>query len=208
MHSQLAQVGCEFATKGAFQSRDRDAFLFNQRINRREEEIDAVEFQSRDRDAFLFNDVDAATTTADEIVSISRSRCFSFQRKDVKENAFAAVVFQSRDRDAFLFNHYRSGTYATNFAVSISRSRCFSFQRNAHIVLPPNIVVSISRSRCFSFQQDDVVGRVLGEIYVSISRSRCFSFQLYRDYIDGSACISFNLAIEMLFFSTESKSCG
>ena len=72
-------------------------------------------------------------TTANYFVSISESRCFSFQENGKPNCPRIAVskliVFQSRNRDAFRFkNASRVHDEAVNLAVSISESRCFSFQ--------------------------------------------------------------------------------
>ena len=115
-------------------------------------------------------------------VSISQSRCFSFQPDTV-----------------------RLGNRIIETRVSISQSRCFSFQQDVGVSLRQAIVfVSISQSRCFSFQQGFFMnnpldihlfqsrnrdaflfnqtfapGQSCRHTNVSISQSRCFSFQLY-----------------------------
>ena len=88
-----------------------------------------VKFQSRNRDAFRFKLKNLRSKGLECSVSISESRCFSFQ---------VDGVFQSRHR---LFN------------VSISESRCFSFQAISKMTATWDFNrVSISESRCFSFQ--------------------------------------------------------
>ena len=121
------------------------------------------------------------------IVSISESRCFSFQvitgrfvRYDDRHQRFnlgiemlfisryrcfrfsttqpLITMFQSRNRDAFHFKKRNR----SNSATAIS-----------------NNAVSISESRCFSFQDHKMRSydaRAL-TVLVSISESRCFSFQ-------------------------------
>ena len=88
-------------------------------------------------------------------VSISESRCFSFQ---VTANDITVTGgtrgFQSRNRDAFRFKCGLIRIVGDAFkSVSISESRCFSFQaENTLKALRDFIIVSISESRCFSFQ--------------------------------------------------------
>ena len=89
-----------------------------------------MKFQSRNRDAFRFKLAFVVSVQLFMIiVSISESRCFSFQVSD------------ARDRRKRRQNR-----------VSISESRCFSFQAVACIRSPKTTTVSISESRCFSFQ--------------------------------------------------------
>ena len=115
-----------------------------------------------------------------EHVSISESRCFSFQE-------YAYWFGNSRGCSSFnlgiemLFvssEQDRKERYTTSL-VSISESRCFSFQADAQKRYPqPLTSVSISESRCFSFQVPSLSAmseRVT--VPVSISESRCFSFQ-------------------------------
>ena len=88
-------------------------------------------------------------------VSISESRCFSFQGSSYIIGPFRNINgFQSRNRDAFRFKISKSkGEETIESIVSISESRCFSFQvvRVTHHQTPSSSV-SISESRCFSFQ--------------------------------------------------------
>ena len=85
-------------------------------------------FQSRNRDAFHFRTANFKGWPSLSVVSISQSRCFSFQ---VILDIITILVldkFQSRNRDAFHFR-FRGGTFAgARPPVSISQSRCFSFQ--------------------------------------------------------------------------------
>ena len=62
-------------------------------------------------------------------VSISESRCFSFQVLPLKDcTEPPSCMFQSRNRDAFRFKDNCRGRTGSIFIVSISESRCFSFQ--------------------------------------------------------------------------------
>ena len=122
-------------------------------------------------------------------VSISESRCFSFQVKKLNATSY------DRRED-----------------VSISESRCFSFQVNNRVArvrcaLRPQFQ---SRNRdAFRFKLDweGQAPRVrFPVLQVSISESRCFSFQdLIR--FSGAGCdltlYGFNLGIEMLFVSSK-----
>ena len=110
-------------------------------------------------------------------VSISQSRCFSFQEEEAEINtllndcfnlaiemlfmsgitpsnlsARAVHSFQSRNRDAFQFRTQQIKIIKNNPIVSISQSRCFSVQDAKFIRLIASVVVSISQSRCFSVQ--------------------------------------------------------
>ena len=152
---------------------------------------------------FISSFVNRRTDRLYPIVSISESRCFSFQVQ------------------CFV-------RYAIGISVSISESRCFSFQGRAFAFPMPLIPVSISESRCFSFQEAKCSNsathnnrrfnlgiemlfisrnrcelRCSADSAVSISESRCFSFQDFvlrtRSY---SLIFCFNLGIEMLFVSS------
>ena len=138
-------------------------------------------------------------------VSISRSRCFSFQLAPWTVTIILpSLRFQSRDRDAFLFNFVRFYVTERPYWLFQSRDRdAFLFNVIHSFEYPLFGRVSISRSRCFSFQLACFrCGCQLHVWYVSISRSRCFSFQLSYPMRPTTSKCCFNLAIEMLFFST------
>ena len=86
------------------------------------------------------------------LVSISQSRCLSFQGK--RRNLPAGML-----------------------SVSISQSRCLSFQVKIFVGTLRNSEVSISQSRCLSFQDGEGVDIQGLPFLVSISQSRCLSFQ-------------------------------
>ena len=87
-------------------------------------------FQSRNRDAYHFRlAARSASLAAWAMVSISQSRCLSFQVMKAGVPGF------------------------TNFIVSISQSRCLSFQVTETELPNDVIAVSISQSRCLSFQE-------------------------------------------------------
>ena len=114
------------------------------------------------------------------VVSISESRCFSFQVCADDTVRLNHNSFQSRNRDAFHFKNAFRGTGMKPLSfVSISESRCFSFQeRITSDSRDGSLQVSISESRCFSFQARALLCRHHSRMYVSISESRCFSFQV------------------------------
>ena len=119
----------------------------------------------------------AAARVSSRLVSISQSRCLSFQ---VEFNRFPVVPV---------------------ITVSISQSRCLSFQGI------PNrfsefrfLFVSISQSRCLSFQESVAVA-MAQHLHVSISQSRCLSFQGRERPCHRETGRCFNLAIEMLVIS-------
>ena len=136
-------------------------------------------------------------------VSISQSRCFSFQVREHWQSGSTRLGFQSRNRDAF---HFRdtlpSGTairvYCFNLAiemlfisgqhalritdnrvrwVSISQSRCFSYQATCHRILPlRKIGFNLAIEMLFiSGKSPNATDSAWRQ--VSISQSRCFSFQ-------------------------------
>ena len=87
-------------------------------------------------------------------------------------------LFQSRNRDTFLFK------------------RVIGICTGEHTER-----VSISQSRYFSFQVDTVFLECRINL-VSISQSRYFSFQDRRYAVSSASGSGFNLAIEILFFSS------
>ena len=121
-------------------------------------------FQSRNRDAFRFKwsiaNYLGNTDAMLRIVSISESRCFSFQ--------------------GILAKHWKGCDQICN--VSISESRCFSFQVN-WLILPLQLYCPLasmfqSRNRdAFRFKYIIYIIYLYGTRVVSISESRCFSFQ-------------------------------
>ena len=211
-----------------FQSRNRDAFHFRCAAARVRVAM-SNSFQSRNRDAFHFRHIGlwhpcaracfnlviemlfisgqgviAHEEDGDRFVSISSSRCFSFQEDAEAAIASALQEFQSRHRDAFHFRRAYRTRLPNKLYVSISSSRCFSFQvskrqasgkssNSFNLVIEMLFIsgpvqsvghrhsrsVSISSSRCFSFQETIRKKFVKdGKVDVSISSSRCFSFQV------------------------------
>ena len=118
-------------------------------------------------------------STCTIVVSISQSRCFSFQVASVRETPGAID------------------------GVSISQSRCFSFQACQAVSSADHSACSFYLAIEMLF----ISGRNLsmqghGLLKVSISQSRCFSFQATRAAERAeSQDAGFNLAIEMLFIS-------
>ena len=135
-------------------------------------------------------------------VSISESRCFSFQEYIRLESYPARDIVSISESRCFSFQGMRLIFDAVVYRpVSISESRCFSFQEKkagamAHsghgfnlgieMLFVSRIVevdVSVtadefqSRNRdAFRFKWDNQ-GCLSWELFVSISESRCFSFQ-------------------------------
>ena len=162
-------------------------------------------FQSRNRDTFLFKiEGMGHHCVRDALVSISQSRYFSFQdslelvvyfhafKVSISQSryfsfqAFSQVIigakkigFQSRNRDTFLFKYVAIPT------ASSDRDRAFQ-----------------SRNRdTFLFKWGYVRSGEFG-VRVSISQSRYFSFQDNFQALGLSPECRFNLAIEILFFSS------
>ena len=111
-------------------------------------------------------------------VSISQSRCFSFQdRRHPPPAAHCTPCFNLAIERLFISGAVLvvEGACCPGF-VSISQSRCFSFQVAFGAGGGSGLGVSISQSRCFSFQES--LHRLpQPHVVVSISQSRCFSFQ-------------------------------
>ena len=150
MHNYIVDIGVSL-----FQSRNRDAFRF--KSPRQASGFDSpVLFQSRNRDAFRFKLLTNNSVAILYIVSISESRCFSFQA--TVELTFAIVVT----------------------AVSISGSRCFSFQVLMRRVSfegdPSRFNLGIEMLFVSSPRHERPTNTTF--IFVSISESRCFSFQV------------------------------
>ena len=138
------------------------------------------------------------------LVSISESRCFSFQGRVSFFQSSSLALFQSRNRDAFHFKLNGAIRYDHPFLLFQSRNRdAFHFKRDSVPGDDKVVFVSISESRCFSFQAYPDPRRYGVTRPVSISESRCFSFQvqvqLPRMTMLTTSC--FNLGIEMLFIS-------
>ena len=161
-----------------FQSRNRDAFRFKCFSFSKEKQL--LQFQSRNRDAFRFKPQDGKwILTEDFIVSISESRCFSFQgtrRSDGKpglQSSFNLGIEMLFVSSSVAWHDPRG----SGRQVSISESRCFSFQAAktpppAHGTESFNIGIEmLFVSRCSKYE------RWRRSIVVSISESRCFSFQ-------------------------------
>ena len=120
------------------------------------------------------------TPPASATVSISESRCFSFQDQlevDWKLSAFEVSISESR---CFSFQVYRlSRSLFEYICFNLGIEMLFVSRKKPAKLSPKNPLVSISESRCFSFQ-------------VELS-----PYDLFR----GRIIWSFNLGIEMLFVS-------
>ena len=134
-------------------------------------------------------------------VSISSSRCFSFQGNGGSW-AFAGLSFNLVIEMLFISGRLRIQRHPAACSVSISSSRCFSFQVRVAVRMTP------TSSSCFNLviEMLFISGKHAGmgnrprRWFVSISSSRCFSFQgnpLHPQARHQQVC--FNLVIEMLF---------
>ena len=135
------------------------------------------------------------------LVSISQSRCLSFQVRRIWKGWKTTVQFQSRNRDACHFRErFRPGNpLPSGFNLAIEMlviSGARGEARNEAAV-----VVSISQSRCLSFQVARLNRQRTACVYVSISQSRCLSFQVALPAHASGLPGCFNLAIEMLVIS-------
>ena len=118
--------------------------------------LDSVEFQSRNRDAFRFKASASPVYGRYRQVSISESRCFSFQGGMSLPTNTPLLWFQSRNRDAFRFKASRAKlkpTPLTSFNLGIEML-FVSSNKNPYFTTC-DYLVSISESRCFSFQASD-----------------------------------------------------
>ena len=132
-------------------------------------------FQSRNRDACHFRNLQPNLGVHRRQVSISQSRCLSFQ------------VCRSTAQCCF------------GIKVSISQSRCLSFQgESTHLngSEPHRFNLAIEMLVISGACSVALPGPVPP---VSISQSRCLSFQVFQ--AGRPACFCFNLAIEMLIIS-------
>ena len=110
-------------------------------------------------------------------VSISQSRCLSFQGRKGKVNVAKHVAFQSRNRDAYHFRVHNAICHDRLHRVSISQSRCLSFQGATGKGL-------LASALSFNLAIEMLIISGCAERYhrgarldVSISQSRCLSFQ-------------------------------
>ena len=185
-----------------FQSRNRDACHFRKR-DRRRGRIHRVMFQSRNRDAChfrkgrrkaarRFSNVSISQSRclsfqvgagwgdrpAQSCVSISQSRCLSFQVPDASEIANVGVGrFQSRNRDAC---HFRLK------AVVMSRFLPFRFNLAIEMLVISGNISASPRASSIMFQ--------------SRNRDACH-FRARADCQAVPVDLRFNLAIEMLVIS-------
>ena len=112
-----------------FQSRNRDAFHF--RVgNAGARRHRFPQFQSRNRDAFHFRLNETALDTLKTYVSISQSRCFSFQAQADAGVKVLVVGFNLAIEMLFI-SGWTACAQVRLAHVSISQSRCFSFQGRA-----------------------------------------------------------------------------
>ena len=109
-------------------------------------------------------------------VSISQSRCFSFQANNPLTDT-TAKLFQSRNRDAFHFRRIRATPESASQCFNLAIEMLFISGLERLKAIAALIEVSISQSRCFSFQVMILRSFRKASMNVSISQSRCFSFQ-------------------------------
>ena len=113
------------------------------------------------------------------VVSISESRCFSFQEGTSKMSWLTSIPFQSRNRDAFRFKDI------TAEGRSDGVDSCFNLGIEMLFVSSTTRVLTLTRS---------------GSLFQSRNRD-AFRFKLSRHQPVG-AIFRFNLGIEMLFVSS------
>ena len=160
-----------------FQSRNRDAYHF--RSTCRLDNSSCPTFQSRNRDAYHFRTHRAtAAALPERKVSISQSRCLSFQGYRSRVTctpacfnlAIEMLIISGKTLPLLVRLYWR---------VSISQSRCLSFQVPNHTPTGGR-----HRSSCFNLAIEMLIisGKceqpVIMQNNVSISQSRCLSFQV------------------------------
>ena len=138
-----------------FQSRNRDAFHFKWKRRCDSKRITS-RFQSRNRDAFHFKPITDCVSVNRCQVSISESRCFSFQVRPVigaTKNTIEAC-FNLGIEMLFISRLDMTITELIAFLVSISESRCFSFQAASVAQTNANKDMFQSRNRdAFHFKE-------------------------------------------------------
>ena len=113
------------------------------------------------------------------IVSISESRCFSFQVEGADTEAQLEVCFNLGIEMLFVSSaeqtrRFGQKSFQTRFNLGIEM--LFVSRSNTYSADNSYYHVSISESRCFSFQVF-IDPSAAHPKHVSISESRCFSFQ-------------------------------
>ena len=211
---------------GEFQSRNRDAFHISRRFTNATSARLVSSFNLAIEMLFISGKVLINVRNCFHVVSISQSRCFSFQGLCSGGVSIGDAVSISQSRCFSFQDHASTETEDTMHHVSISQSRCFSFQaknrtqsqainkRGFNLAIEMLFisgrnrrragaggkhVVSISQSRCFSFQGQCFVGSGNCERFrVSISQSRCFSFQVC-SMTHGTSCLKVSISQSRCF---------
>ena len=168
-----------------FQSRNRDAFHFRARLNPPALARRSPCFNLAIEMLFISGQISWLRQAVPIHVSISQSRCFSFQVIKTSENrGEKCLKFQSRNRDAFHFRHETlRGTCAALMRFQSRNRDAFHFRSHSPS-RPHSPSLFQSRNRdAFHFRTGlPTVFFALGTI-VSISQSRCFSFQVRNAYV-------------------------
>ena len=182
----------------SFQSRNRDACHF------RSGEcvlscLAGFPFQSRNRDACHFRTGWRSTTDMVRSVSISQSRCLSFQVQELVAGVRLCLMFQSRNRDAC---HFRSH-------LGPSAKRVLSFNLAIEMLVISGSGHRLTRTQSHGFNLAIEMLVISGERKPSTeSLFICFNLAIEMLVISGfqlkivdAGYESFNLAIEMLVIS-------
>ena len=159
-----------------------------------------IEFQSRNRETSIFNyyagfvvthwvkccfnlaiekllfstPTDRRVESTSNIVSISQSRNFYFQRGVMTHFTSIPISFQSRNRETSIFNCSCSRSQLPSIPMFQSRNRetsIFNATLIQYDAIMKNLGVSISQSRNFYFQQSGVVSFQIPEVMFQ-SRNR------------------------------------
>ena len=168
------------AASGEFQSRNRDAFRFKWRRTRRSGESHYRGFNLGIEMLFVSRlKANAVSVLTANSVSISESRCFSFQEENPNPQPVSPNLFQSRNRDAFRFKPHALRPLRARGGLFQSRNRdAFRFKDISKGPMAPSFSMFQSRNRdAFRFKSGSQP--VLNHLFT------CF-----------------NLGIEMLFVSS------
>ena len=185
-----------------FQSRNRDAFHFKQPPSREAMIMQTFVSISESR-CFSFQGDGCDLLLCPFVeVSISESRCFSFQGSCRSTHQRITALFQSRNRDAF---HFKSSvncipTHPQSRFQSRNRD-AFHFKGNGLRIRPVRIYrfnLGIEMLFISSYR----IGIGVCSAYLFQSRNRdAFHFKIKESRWHGIASLGFNLGIEMLFIS-------
>ena len=158
-------------------------------------------FQSRNRDACHFRSASCWRSTSSMSVSISQSRCLSFQEGRDKVRATNRTSFNLAIEMLVISGPGGMSCILSEYGFNLAIEMLVISGRKRKVRRDAESIVSISQSRCLSFQGHRRMRHRRRIMHVSISQSRCLSFQVGGRVWHGTLLSRFNLAIEMLVIS-------